>query len=108
MLSSRPGSNEERAAARLPHCTPANQTPGVERRIRPGRSLPDSWSAAPDARGATSFALTGLSNELPFGKPRALEDAPLGLVALGYRKADGGPGLGGKITPETWLKAALR
>jgi hypothetical protein len=48
----------------------------------------------------------------------ALEDATLGLVALGYRTADAGPRArralehlkkrGDRITSETLLKAALR
>ena len=71
-------------------------------------------------RSADSAEKTAKAEEKTLGSEEAiaLEDATLGLVALGYRKVDAAPrarqalealrASGGKITSETLLKAALR
>ena len=72
--------------------------------------------AAPALSGGTPRAAEGAS--LAPEEASALEDATLGLVALGYRRVDAAPRArralehlkrrGEKITAETLLEAALR
>jgi len=73
---------------------------------------------AQTSRPAVEGARPDEGTDLTAEEGRALEDATLGLVALGYRKTDAPlrarralgdlRGRGVKVTSETLLKAALR